>query len=184
MPDYKKHDVPPGYLNKWQGILDRVAATIPVPAALVMRVWPEQIEVLLSSLSDGNPYEEHEKADLGTGLYCEAVMASRAPLFVANALDDPLWQDNPDVKLNMINYYGVPLVWPDESIFGTLCVLDGKTHHYGQIYRDVLWQVKTLIEADFAAIKAQGIDVLGDARIQAMEHDIDTMLDTLRQQSA
>lgn len=152
MSDYSVHEVPPGFLKKWQGTLDELAKALDVPAALVMRVWPEQIEVLLSSLSDDNPYEEHEKADLGTGLYCETVMASRALLEVPDALDDPAWCNNPDIKLNMINYVGVPLVWPDDSIFGTVCVLDARARQYSAEARDALWKIKTLIEADFAGI--------------------------------
>ena len=64
------HPVSDDFLERWQKTLDVAAAILQVPAALIMRVWPEQIEVLVSSASDGNPYEEHEKADLGTGLYC------------------------------------------------------------------------------------------------------------------
>lgn len=152
MSDYHLHEVPPGFLKKWQHTLDEVAAALGVPAALVMRVWPEQIEVLLSSLSSGNPYEQHEKSDLGTGLYCETVMASRALLEVPDALNDPAWRDNPDVKLNMINYLGVPLVWPDDSIFGTVCVLDARARQYSAEAREALWMIKALIEADFAGI--------------------------------
>jgi len=124
--NYHAHDVPLKYTQKWQKTLNVVADIFDVPAALIMRVWPGQIEVLVSSLSGGNPYEEHEKADLGTGLYCETVMATQAQLLVPNALEDPEWENNPDVELDMINYLGVPLIWPDGEIFGTMCVLDKK----------------------------------------------------------
>lgn len=153
---YQNHDVPPDYLKKWQKTLNVVAEVLNVPAALVMRVWPEQIEVLVSSIGDDNPYEEHEKADLGTGLYCETVMATRQQLMVPNSLEDPEWENNPDVKLNMINYLGVPLVWPDNSIFGTMCVLDSQTRNYSKTYQELLWQLKDLIEGDFRAIVSAG----------------------------
>ena len=50
----------------------------------------------------------------------------------------------------MISYLGVPLVWPDGSVFGTICVLDSKTRHYSSVYEQLLWQFKENIEADFA----------------------------------
>ncbi len=81
-----------------------MAAIFDVPAGLIMRVLPSQIEVLLASNSSDNPYEIGEKANLDTGLYCETVMAERKQLVVPNALDDPHWKDNPDVALNMISY--------------------------------------------------------------------------------
>lgn len=153
---YQKHDVTPDLLGKWQTTINRVAAAFDVPAALLMRVWPEQIEVLLASVGDDNPYVEHEKADLGTSLYCETVMATRAALFVPDALADPDWCNNPDVRLNMICYLGVPVVWPDGSIFGTVCVLDSRRREFPQPCHELLWRVKDGIENDFRALRAAG----------------------------
>ena len=173
---YQKHEVPPDYLEKWQRTLDVLADVLEVPAALVMRVWPEQIEVLVASVGEGNPYEEHEMADLGTGLYCETVMSTRQQLSVANALDDPAWKNNPDVKLNMINYLGVPLLWPDNTIFGTMCVLDSKARHYRKSYQDLLWQLKDLIESDFRMIAGGAVQGgNADQRTKALQAEIDEL---------
>jgi len=179
---YQNHDVPPDYLKKWQKTLNVVAEVLNVPAALVMRVWPEQIEVLVSSIGDDNPYEEHEKADLGTGLYCETVMATRQQLMVPNALEDPEWKDNPDVKLDMINYLGVPLVWPDNSIFGTMCVLDSQTRNYSTTYQELLWQLKDLIEGDFRAIVSAGDQgAQSEEKVRALEQEINDLLTRIGQ---
>lgn len=174
---YQNHDVPPDYLKKWQKTLDVAAEVLNVPAALVMRVWPEQIEVLIASVGDSNPYEEHEKADLGTGLYCETVMSSRAQLMVPNALEDPAWADNPDVKLNMVNYLGVPLIWPDNTIFGTICVLDSRTRNYSSAYQELLWQLKDLIEGDFRSIvSADSRGAQTEEKMRALESEINALL--------
>ncbi|MCP4140459.1 MAG: hypothetical protein GY755_09245 [Chloroflexi bacterium] len=74
---YKKHEIPEAYVEKWQKNVDFVAEIYDVPVALIMRVLSKQIEVLVTSNTDGNPYEAYEKADLETGLYCEAVMETR-----------------------------------------------------------------------------------------------------------
>lgn len=109
----------------WQKIVDMLADVINVPAALVMQVHPTTIEVFSTSNSgSANPYEQGESAKLGSGLYCETVLRSQAPLLVTNALTDPDWNHNPDLELGMIFYYGVPLLWPDGTAFGTLCILD------------------------------------------------------------
>lgn len=166
-------------LEKWQDLANQAAEAAQVPAALVMRVWPEQIEVLIASLGDENPYEEHEKADLGTGLYCETVMSTHQPLLVPDALSDPEWANNPDIKLNMISYLGVPLVCPDDSIFGTVCVLDRKPRHYDAGTLRMLEALKAIIEADFRA-KAKGISVLGDARNSPQWKAFERCVDDLR----
>jgi GAF domain-containing protein len=170
--NYQRHEVPQELLLKWQMTINLVAELFEVPAALIMRVWPEQIEVLVSSVGQVNPYEVHEKADLGTGLYCETVMATREQLLVPNALEDPAWQDNPDVTLDMINYLGVPLTWPDDSIFGTMCVLDSKTRHYATGYQQLLWQLKDIIEGDFKFLE---LGERKDAQIQELEIKINQL---------
>jgi len=57
-----------------------MAEIVGVPAGLVMRVEPPQIEVFLTSDTRGNPYRKGERADLDTGLYCETFWSSRANL--------------------------------------------------------------------------------------------------------
>jgi two-component system NtrC family sensor kinase len=148
-------EVPDSYLQKWQKTVDLMAELFEVPAGLIMRVFPTEIEVFVSSHSERNPYEKSEKADLNTGLYCETVMAQRDQLQVPNALEDVDWKDNPDVKLNMISYLGVPLVWPTNEIFGTICVLDSKTRHYSSLYQALLWQFKEIIDGDLRLLNSE-----------------------------
>lgn len=134
-------------VNNWQSILDITAKLINVPSALIMKVGKEDIEVFLKSESVGNPYHQQEKAPLESGLYCETVMAQRKPLLVSNALTDDEWKDNPDVELNMISYYGLPLQWPDGSIFGTYCILDNKENSYSNEHFELVGLFKEAIES-------------------------------------
>jgi signal transduction histidine kinase len=148
-------EVPTAYLEKWQKTVDLMAHIFDVPAGLIMRVLQTEIQVFISSHTNNNPYEEHEKAPLNTGLYCETVMEKRDLLQVPNALEDPVWENNPDVKLNMISYLGVPLVWPDEAVFGTICILDSKTRHYNSLYQALLWQFKEIIDGDLRLLVSE-----------------------------
>ncbi len=138
--------------QKWQQSINVLAEVCDVPAALIMRVDQKDIEVFLSSHSDGNPYEKGEKASLNTGLYCETVMDTKEQLLVPNALKDPDWNNNPDVKLNMISYLGSPLRWPDGYVFGTICILDCKQNYYSKAYAAMLQQFCQLIEMDLRQI--------------------------------
>lgn len=146
---YRKHDVPEDYLLKWQETIDVLASVFKVPAGLIMRVLPEKIEVLVRSQNEDNPYKPGEKADLETGLYCETVMRTREVLHVPDALEDPEWQNNPDIKLNMTSYVGMPLIWPDNSVFGTVCLLDKKKLDNNENYLQLMDQFKKAIELDF-----------------------------------
>lgn len=175
------HEVPDDFLLKWQNTANVMADIFEVPAGLIMRVLPEQIEVLVSSHTAGNPYEADEKAKLNTGLYCETVMATRAMLHVPDALVDPHWMNNPDVALNMISYLGVPLLWPDNAVFGTICVLDNKRRSFEHKYADLLWEIKKSIEADFQVIMQQERLIASNAELRdALESLTRTQSDLLR----
>lgn len=144
--------VPPEIVRKWQEIVNLTAEIMHVPSALIMRVEPPNIKVFVSSETKGNPYEPDEAACLDTGLYCETVMKTRQPLLVADALRDEQWQSNPDIKLGMISYLGVPIVWPDGEVFGTICVLDKKPNDYSELYRKLLLQWRDVLQADLRSL--------------------------------
>ena len=146
--------VPAQIIEKWQEIIDLLAAVLHVPSALIMRVEPPNIRVFVRSESEGNPYERDERACLNTGLYCETVMKTRQLLLVPDALTDQEWNANPDIKLGMISYMGVPVAWPNGDIFGTICVLDGKPNEYSGLYRKLLFQCRDVLQADLKSLQA------------------------------
>ncbi len=146
--------VPAQIIEKWQEIIDLLAAVLHVPSALIMKVEPPNIRVLVRSESEGNPYERDERACLNTGLYCETVMKTRQLLLVPDALADQEWNANPDIKLGMISYMGVPVAWPNGDIFGTICVLDDRRNEYSELYRKFLFQCREMLQADLKSLQA------------------------------
>jgi hypothetical protein len=119
-----------------------------------MKVDPPNIRVFVSSESAGNPYERDELACLNTGLYCETVMKTRKLLLVPDALSDEDWNANPDIKLGMISYMGLPVAWPNGDIFGTICILDSRRNEYGELYRKLLFQCREMLQADLKSLQA------------------------------
>jgi GAF domain-containing protein len=147
--------VPSEIVRKWQEIVDLLAEIMHVRSALIMRIEPPNIKVFVSSESKGNPYESGEVAALNTGLYCETVMKTRQPLLVPDALRAEAWKSNPDIKLGMISYLGVPICWPDGETFGTICVLDNKRNEYSELYRKLLLQWRDVLQADLSSLTTQ-----------------------------
>jgi len=118
-----------------------------------MRFNHDELEVFISSHSEGNPYEVGERAVMeGSGLYCETVIKTNELLKVPNSLTDEHWQNNPDVKLNMISYLGYPILLPDNTPFGTICVLDNKENNYSEIYENLVINFRDLIEMELALL--------------------------------
>ncbi len=129
-----------------QRIADLVGRVCRVPATLLMRQNAETMEVIIASKSSNNPYKSKETASLGSGLYCEKVIAEQQPLLVPNALKDPEWNENPDIDLGMIFYYGVPVRWPDGTPFGTFCILDSQERACDETDKETVREFAEVIE--------------------------------------
>jgi PAS domain S-box-containing protein len=141
--------VPSDVVRKWQEIVDLLAEIMQVPSASIMRVEPAQLKVLVSSASEGNPCTP---GSVDTGPYCAAVLKSRRPLRVADALENRAWRSNPHVKSGMISYLGVPISWPDGQIFGTICVRDNKKNEYSEAYLKLLLHFRDVLQADLQSL--------------------------------
>lgn len=141
--------VPDAKLEDWQEIVDILAQLFEIPAALVMRLQEPDIEVFVSSRSNGNPYHPGDREPVwGSGLYCETVIKNRDRLLVPNALKDERWKENPDIRLNMISYLGFPILLPDGNPFGTICVLDNKENAYSDVFERLMQKFQRMIQSD------------------------------------
>ncbi len=138
-------DVPENVLDTWQKMLNIIADIFNIPSALIMKVKPPHIEVLLASETENNPYHVEEKEHLA-GLYCNTVMVKGEKLLVPNARKTEAWKNNPDIKLGMVSYLGYPLKLPNGEMFGTICVLDDKTNYYSKEFEEILANFKTVVE--------------------------------------
>jgi PAS domain S-box-containing protein len=140
-------------LAKWQSMVDTSAQLADVPVALIMRVVNPNIQVLVSSNSAGNPYHAGETAPLeSSAAYCETVIRTGERLLVANALTGPDWMGRSSGELKMISYLGLPILWPNRRVFGTICVLDHKENSFSVSFERVLRQFRNLIEVHLECI--------------------------------
>ncbi|MFV7785178.1 putative bifunctional diguanylate cyclase/phosphodiesterase [Shewanella marisflavi] len=144
--------VPDEMFNGWQQTLDLLSEIVDTPAILIMRVTDKDISVFTSSQHPDNPYKRHDTEGLGHGLYCETVIKNQSELVVPNALKDKEWDSNPDIKLGMIAYCGLPLTWPNGDPFGTLCMLDNHERDYGRTFRHLLARFQNAINANLASL--------------------------------
>lgn len=159
-------EIPDSLRLSWQKTVNLMAELFHVPAGLIMRVHPREIEVFITSQTPDNCYPAGAREHLDSGLYCERVMDTRQELLVPNALKDPEWQHNPDIKVGMISYCGLPLCWPDGRLFGTICVLSREENVYGGLYRQLLLQFRDSVQ--------QGMHTLYDnIRLQETQEELE-----------
>lgn len=171
-------------IDSWNNTLAIVAKLASVPVALVMKIEKNNITVFSKNTdTSDNPYTIGQTECLhGSGLYCEEVIKSQKMLNIPNALCDENWNDNPDLKLNMIAYLGLPIVDDDGSLFGTLCVLDSKEHVFSDTTVGLLEAIKQSFEVQLKQLhqqhiieekqKLEALSIL----ISGLSHEINTPL--------
>ncbi len=126
--------------------MDIIAQLLEVPACLIMKRAPPTHDVFVFSDGEDNPYGTESKFKLNSGLYCDAVMKGQSGLTVLDATSDPSWHNNPDLDYGMSFYIGFPLLWPDDTVFGTICVLDKTENNKATSFINLLEEFKFVIE--------------------------------------
>lgn len=145
-------EIPDATIANWQRIVDLIARVAEVPAGLIMRTTAPRHAVVVSSVSEGNPYEPGQGFRLHAKLYCQGVFDRDGELVVEDAEAEPRWCDNEDLAFGMRFYIGFPLKWPDGTIFGTICVLDRARNERALLFREGLREFARVIEADLGLL--------------------------------
>jgi GAF domain-containing protein len=154
---YNREKLTDDVLKEWQKLLNETAEILGVPAGLITRVDGNEIEILLSSETEGNPYPAACKSQYpDSGWYCEHTLKSRGLNLIPNALQDPQWKDNPAaVDLHIISYLGFPIERPDGGLFGTVCFLDNKQNTHNDMHIRLVKQIKRMIELSLRIVLAK-----------------------------
>lgn len=144
-------------LNEWQSLLNETSEILGVPAGLITRVDGKEIEILLSSKTEGNPYPaDYVSPYPDSGWYCEYTLKTNGLNLIPNALLDPMWKDNPAaVNLHMLSYVGLPIELPDGGQFGTVCFIDNKHNAHNELHIRLIEQIKKMVELSLRIVTAR-----------------------------
>ncbi|WP_417836018.1 diguanylate cyclase [Thalassospira tepidiphila] len=139
-------------LDKWQRVVDLMTQLLGATAGYVVE-YNDKIgfRAALTSKNPENPFPEvsGKPQSLDANLYCRRVVATKSAFYEPDASNKPEWADNPEVvEEGYISYFGVPLLWPNGLVFGTLCVFDTKATHYENPLQELMEVFRDLIEAD------------------------------------
>ncbi|WOT04703.1 GAF domain-containing protein [Shewanella youngdeokensis] len=138
--------------QSWQEMVDLISEISRVPATLVNRAYPKDLELLVKSNTPNNPFKAKERKRLGIGLYCEAIITGKKQLQINDAMLEPNWRDSPAAKAGMVAYLGLPLSWPNGDIFGTICMLDSQPMQFDNPTKQLLTRFQTIIETDLKRV--------------------------------
>src|SRR5262245_39259337 len=147
--------VPSEIAHKWQDIADLLAAIMNIPCVMVTRAEPAAITVFVSSMPDDDTFGAGR---VDTEAFCKTVIETREPLFVGDARENDKWQSSAHTKLKTISYLGVPIIWPDGQIFGTMCARDIKRNAYSELHLKLLLQFSDVLQGDLRSLTLSEIN--------------------------
>lgn len=152
-------------LEKWQKLVDLIARIYHSSGAWLMQASNNGIEAIVASSSRDDSYQAGNLVNKDIHIYCQKVISTNKSLYVPDSQNDDQWHNNPDFIVNgYCSYLGVPLCWPDGSVFGTLCTLARSPSDYSQDFIELMNQLKLVIEADLLSL--QQIQLLSDISIK------------------
>jgi GAF domain-containing protein len=134
-------DTPPE--ERFDRLTRLAAAILDVPTALVSLVDSDR-QWFKSGYGDG-PRETPRDAS-----FCAHAVASRTALVVPDALEDPRFADNPLVSGDpRVRFYaGQPLILPDGSCVGTVCLVDTRPRELDERQRGLLADIGELVRRE------------------------------------
>ena len=164
-------------LESWRSIVNTLAEFCDVPAVLIRRLKRSHMEVISASETAHNPYKKGHRALL-KDLYCAPVVQHKERVLIPNILKE-MGRTNRDASLGMVSYMGVPLLWPDQEVFGTMSLLDSKEHTYTARFENLICKFKELAETQLAMLFKNMADrksleyILNNLKEGIIAHDLD-----------
>lgn len=152
-------------LQKWQKLVDLIARIYHSSGAWLMQANEHGIEAIVASDGSNHMYPAGYCVKKDIHIYCQEVISKNQQLYVPDAKVSNHWHNNPEyVGDGYCSYLGVPVCWPDGSVFGTLCTLERKQTDYSDDFIELINQLKLVIEADLLSL--QQIQLLSDISIK------------------
>lgn len=148
-------------LEKWQQTVELLADLYGAAAASIVELRGDDFEVVSTSGGGSNPLDKAcATFPVDIHSYCRRIMETGAPLYVRQGDQDPEWKDAPPVvRAGVISYLGFPILRPDNTFFGTICVKHDQGTAYSKTFIDTLEQFRDLVQGELALVdRAQRLE--------------------------
>ncbi|PKH07479.1 bifunctional diguanylate cyclase/phosphodiesterase [Moritella sp. Urea-trap-13] len=144
-------EIPEPMFRGWQQTVELIAGIMNLPAALIMRVHHSDVRIF-SSNDTANPISSLLSESKQLSCYSAQVIYNRAAVLIEDARLDSIWSFDDNVNADIMAYYGLPLTWPDDQAFGTLCVLDTQAREFTPHCKLLVARFQQSMNADLAVL--------------------------------
>lgn len=136
-------------INKWQRTVDLMSELFDSACGTIVQFRQQEFNAVVASLNEDNFLKRDNSWPWEMKSFCRSIIETGEGLYVNDAISEACWQDADPVAQGPVrSYLGMPISWPDGSLFGTICVIDTKSTHYKSIQIELLEQLRDLINAD------------------------------------
>lgn len=137
------------FLQRWQSVFGLVTMEANEHTVLILQVAQERLNVLLRSNGSDQPTVDYY---LKNGFYCASVSGKSGLLVETKIEGDP--QDGGAFDIPSVKAcFGLPILWPDGTLFGVVCVLSDPGKSLKPSYRNILSGLKTMLEQELALLE-------------------------------
>lgn len=135
--------------EQWQNVVNIIAELYNAASGTIIQFRQNEFNVISTSKNPNNFLEINSCWPYDIQSFCREMMETRNSLYINDALGSEKWRDSPPVVEGAVrSYLGFPIFWPDQSLFGSICVIDTKATEYPKILVHLLSQFKEIIESD------------------------------------
>lgn len=136
-------------LPRWQRVVDLVSDIFGCASGAIVQFRNEEFNVVSTSQNTSNFLHRDANWPSDIPSFCRRVIETRRSLYVDDPKSEEQWRDYPAVAEGPVrSYYGLPIEWPDGTLFGTICAIDNKATHYDSTYLRLLEQFREMIASD------------------------------------
>ena len=141
-------------LEKWQVTVNLLAEMYDAASATIVQYRQDEFNAVVTSANESNFLERDVTWPWEMKSFCRRIIETGQPLYIENATVESEWSCYPVVEEGLIcSYYGLPIHWPNNEPFGTLCVIDHKPTVYNSVLVRLLEQFRDYVNADLKCME-------------------------------
>jgi len=160
-------EIPEPMFRGWQQTVELIAGVMNLPAALIMRVHHNDIRIF-SSNDTAHLASLRLSESKQLSCYSAQVIYNRAELLIEDATLDSTWKFDSNISADILAYYGLPLTWPNDQAFGTLCVLDTKIHKFTPHCKLLIARFQQSMNADLTILYEKAELLNANRKLQSL----------------
>ena len=142
--DAGKPAIDKALITRWRSLFNIASLEASAAIVMILQVKQDLISILLTS--DGSD-PANVDASIANGLYCVSAQGKSGLLLTNKATSETDAADTGDMP-SVKTCFGLPIQWPDEALFGVVCVLSHAGKTLKPVYWNVLSDLKTALELD------------------------------------